>query len=62
MTQALLNPIRSKRFALLGRWERGELTGDQLLQAMLAISAGQWRFRKYVIARELDRKLQERER
>jgi hypothetical protein len=36
-TQAFSNAIRSPRLVLLGRWERGELTGEQLLHAMLAL-------------------------
>jgi hypothetical protein len=47
---------------LLRRWERNELTDDQLLEAMLVISAGERRHREGVMVPELNRELRERKR
>ena len=62
MKTSFCDPVQAERRLLLRRWEGNELTDEQLFEAMLAVSAGQWRFRKRVTARELDRKLRERER
>jgi hypothetical protein len=56
------DPIRSEQLLLLGRWERNEVTDQQLLERIQAISRRQVRLQESAIARELDRQLEERER
>jgi hypothetical protein len=47
---------------LLGRWERNELTDQQLLERIQALSARQVLLQESAIGRELDRQLEENKR
>jgi hypothetical protein len=51
---------RGECLALFGRWERGELTDQQLLAVMRTMRARQGRFQECLIGRELDSELKER--
>jgi len=55
------NHGRGERLALFGRWERGELTDEQLLRAVRVLQV-QERLHEGAVAQELDRQLEEVER
>jgi hypothetical protein len=52
---------RAQCLALFGRWERGELTDEQLLRAVRVLQV-QERLQEGAVAQELDRQLEEVER
>ena len=56
------NPLCAAELALARRWERGEITDQQLISAMYAIAVRQVPLQKGAIARKLDRQLEDRER
>ena len=60
--RSLTGRIRSEGLALLGRWERNELTDQQLLERIQALSARQVLLQESAIGRELDRQLEENKR
>ena len=53
------DPFCAAELVLARRWERGEITDQQLISAMRAIVVRQAPLQQSAIARELDRQLQE---
>ena len=54
--------LSAAELVLARRWERGEITDEQLISAMHAIAVRQAPLQQSAITRELDRQLEERER
>jgi hypothetical protein len=53
------DPFCAAELVLARRWERGEITDQQLISAIQAIAVRQVPLQQSAIARELDRQLQE---